>query len=214
MEVIIAMKVFVLSHMIVARTKIKPFLIRKIGKTGYTVFYSLLSFVLLGWVIYEVLVSDRILLWATPIWAYYFAALFSLLGFILIGIGFTTHNVLSAAFRKSTEKNHSSFSSIIRHPIILGASLWGIAHIPANGDVQSLFLFGGSAAFGLIGMWLVDKRKQKEMGMDKWQEIATRKGAIDKDTIIGAIAGIISWAAIALFLHAPLFKADPLILWR
>ena len=191
MEVFIAMKVFILSHIVIARTKIKPFLIRKIGKTGYIIFYSLLSIVLLGWVIYEVLQSDRIFLWATPLWAYYFAAIFSLLGLVLIGIGFTTHNVLSAAFRKSTFANHSFFSGFIRHPIILGASLWGIAHIPANGDVQSLSLFGGSAAFGFAGMWLVDKRKQKEMGMEKWQELATRKGEIDRDTIIGAIAGVI-----------------------
>ncbi len=43
----------------------------------------------------------------------------------------------------------SNLKRIIRHPQLVGALVWSLAHLLANGDQRSLLLFGG------IGFWTV-----------------------------------------------------------
>ncbi len=69
MEVAIAMAVFLLSHVAIARTRIRPVLIERLGRRGYLTVYSILSVALLAWVIVALIESPRVLLWPTPGWA-------------------------------------------------------------------------------------------------------------------------------------------------
>jgi uncharacterized membrane protein len=55
-----------------------------------------------------------------------------------------------------------------RHPLLLALALWAAAHVVPNGDLAHLILFGTFACFSLLGMHLVDRRRQREMG-DRWQ---------------------------------------------
>lgn len=44
----------------------------------------------------------------------------------------------------------SHFRMALRHPMILGTCLWGLAHLWANGDMASMLLFGGFALWSAI----------------------------------------------------------------
>lgn len=51
---------------------------------------------------------------------------------------------------------------VMRHPMAGAVALWGLAHILPNGDLASLILFGGFAAFVLLDMPLNDARVRRE----------------------------------------------------
>ncbi len=214
MEAVLAMGVFVAAHVAVARTAIKPSLISRVGERGYLAVYSALSLLLLAWVIVAVLRADRTVLWAPPGGAYAFAAVASLIGFVLLGAGAASPNPLSVTFRKTGfDAARPGVIGWVRHPIIWGLSLWGLAHTPANGEWPTLVLFAGSAAFGIVGVRGVERRAKRRLGDAEWARLAAGKGGIDRNAIAGAALGLTAWIGL-LHLHPFLFGADPLRVLR
>lgn len=50
------------------------------------------------------------------------------------------------------------FSRVVRHPMLCGIMLLGIAHLFANGEVAGVVLFGELALFGLLWQFFTDRR--------------------------------------------------------
>ncbi|MBL4613916.1 MAG: NnrU family protein [Magnetovibrio sp.] len=46
----------------------------------------------------------------------------------------------------------------VRHPMLLGMTLWGIAHLLANGDQRSLAVFGGLTIWAVADIFLINAR--------------------------------------------------------
>lgn len=208
-SVLIAMGLFVLSHIVVAGSHIKPVLVRLIGQTGYLALYSLMSIGLMAWVIIALINADRLSVWTSPEWAHGFAAVFSLIAFVLIGSGGASPNPFSVSFRKGPYVlERPGVIGWVRHPVIWGLSLWGIAHIPANGDWPSLLLFGGSALFGVIGVFALEARAKAKFGPG-WQQAIAARGHVDFNSMIGGVAGFTLWLGF-LAGHPFLFDVDPL----
>ncbi|GEM_PF-1893511 len=210
MMVLLAMTVFVLSHLLIARTGLRATLIRSVGESTYLVGYSLLSMLLLAWVIAPLLAADRIALWFTPTWAYPFAAVITLLAFLLMGIGAMSPNPFSVGFRKvAFDPARPGIVGWIRHPLLWGLTFWGIAHIPANGDWPSAVLFIGTAVFGVLGIRALDRRKRKKLGEEQWRQLSRGSSHLDGNALGGLLLGLALWG-VFLFTHPLLFRADPL----
>ena len=210
MGVLLAMAVFVLSHVVIVRTGVKPALIARFGERAYLAFYSVLSLGLLAWVIWSVLAAERIVIWATPDWAYGFAIVLSAVAFALIGLGALAPNPLSASFRKTGfDPDRPGMIGWLRHPLVWGLTLWGLAHVPANGDWPSLVLFAGSVAFGVIGVFALERRHKRRLGDDAWRRLTAGRGHLDRRSLLGVAFGLALWLAL-LALHPFLFGADPL----
>jgi len=204
------MGIFVLSHVLIARTRLKPALIERLGERAYLSAYSALSLVLLGWVIWALVTAERILLWPTPLWSYGFAAVTSLLSFVLIGIGALSPNPFSVAFRKTGfDPQRPGAIGWMRHPMVWGLALWGLAHVPANGDWPSLILFAGSFVFGVRGISVINRRLKRRYSPEDWQRLTAGHGHLDRNALLGAVVGLALWAGL-LVLHPVLFRANPL----
>ncbi|MEO1028398.1 MAG: NnrU family protein [Pseudomonadota bacterium] len=207
-SVLIAMAMFVLSHMLIARTGLKPWLTRKLGASGYLLAYSALSIGLMAWVIVALINAERFVLWSPPEWGHGFAALTSLIAFILMGSGGASPNIFSVSFRKSAfSYDRPGLIGWIRHPFIWGLTLWGLAHLPANGNWPGILLFGGSAVFGAIGVIALERRAKGRLG-PAWQEAISSPGHITRNGLIGALIGASIWLFV-LALHPVLFGVDP-----
>ena len=111
------------------------------------------------------------------------------------------------------------FKRIVRHPMLWGIGLLGVAHLLSNGDAAGLVLFGGLALFGFVWQPLTDRR---DAAVDPvgWAETArttsllpfTRWGARrDPVTLRPLIAGAIVYVVLVL-LHPWLFGA-PVVPW-
>lgn len=214
MNVVIAMGAFVLSHVLISRTVLRPWLIARMGQRQYLIAYSVLSCLLLAWVILALLGAERTVLWPTPSWAYTFAAVISALAFMLIATGALSPNPFSVSLRSGGfNPQQPGIVGWTRHPLIWGLTLWGAAHVPANGEWPALLLFGGSAAFGLVGIALLERRAKRDVGPASWRDLTANQGHIDRNALLGILLGLTLWGA-SLLAHPVLFGAHPLALLR
>jgi uncharacterized membrane protein len=101
-------------------------------------------------------------------------------------------------------------------------ALWGLAHIPPNGDASSLLLFGGFTFLSIAGMMHIDAKRRAELG-ETWEHFAAKTslvpfGAIlsgrtrlgfDKGMLLRVVVGLVLYAGL-LHGHRALFGASPL----
>ena len=127
--------------------------------------------------------------------------------------------MLAAVLCFAGAKGTPWFKRIVRHPMLWGTGLLGVAHLLSNGDVAGLILFGGLALFGFVWQPLTDRR-DAEVDPVGWAETArttsllpfVRWGArSDPVTVRPLIAGAIVYIALVL-LHPWLFGA-PVVAW-
>ena len=88
-------------------------------------------------------------------------------------------------------------SKAAKHPMLLAVKLWAFGHLLANGELNSLILFGSFLAYAVFDRIMVKRRGDYGPGPD-----------IVLDTKmdgIALIAGLVAWAAIAFWLHPILF---------
>ncbi|MSP68433.1 MAG: NnrU family protein [Alphaproteobacteria bacterium] len=142
----------------------------------------------------------------------------------LLGAGASAPNPLSLAFHGGApDPARPGVVAISRHPFLAGLCLWGAAHVPANGDLTRVILFGGAALFAGFGMIILDRHKRRELGAD-WYRLAAATSAVpfgailggrarfprDVATFGGAAAGLVLYALLLGGGHRWLFGGDPL----
>jgi uncharacterized membrane protein len=102
--------------------------------------------------------------------------------FALIVIAFV---LMGAANAPTNLKRH------LRHPMLTGVIVWGVAHLLANGDSRSVILFGGLTAWAVIAIITISKRDGE---WEKPEPVAT-----SKDIVLIAIGAALT--TVVAFFH-------------
>ena len=84
-----------------------------------------------------------------------------------------------------------------KHPMLLAIKLWALGHLLANGELNSVILFGSFLAYAVFDRIMVKRRGDNGPGPD-----VALNPMMDG---ISVIVGLGVWAAIALWLHPILF---------
>jgi len=174
LEFITALTLFMASHVFPVRPPMRPWLVGQMGLNGYFVAYSLLSLLVLGWLV--VAASRAPHIGILPQWdALRWAPLLVMPLACLIAVGgMMGQNPLSfgGIGARGFDPDAPGMLAVSRHPLLAAMALWAGAHMLANGDLAHLILFGLFATFAVIGMWVIDRRKQRQMGQGAWQRLA------------------------------------------
>ncbi len=85
----------------------------------------------------------------------------------------------------------------VKHPMLLAVKIWAFGHLLANGELNSVVLFGSFLAYGVIDRIAVKRRGDNGPGPDK-----VLSGTSD---LIALGAGIALYVVILLWLHPVLF---------
>jgi len=124
--------------------------------------------------------------WMSPEWLKYTAAILMLPTFVL----------LFAAYVPGTH-----IKSAIGHPMVAGVKLWAFAHLLANGNVADIILFGAFMLWAIFS-FRASRRRDKKTN--------TQYPATGKSRDIGVvIAGLGFWFVFALYLHEWLIGVKP-----
>ena len=224
-QFLVALATFLVLHIVPARAGIKDSLVVRFGEKSYRTVYSILSLVLLGWVIMAALQAPRDLVWQAQSWQFNFAIALMPLSAAFLFAAWATPNPLSVAFSaKSFDPGNPGVVAITRHPVLWGFGLWGLAHIPANGDWVSLIFFGCMALFAFAGMKRIEAKKREHLGEDTYRELAAPTSLIPFGAIIAGctsmprnaklwirvLIGLLAYAGFLFYGHVWLFGADPL----
>jgi uncharacterized membrane protein len=217
--------VFLIAHVIPAMPATRGALKARLGEGGFIGAYSVLSLLLFAWLIREALLAPYVPLWFAGSWGYWVALVGMPLALVLLGAGALAPNPLSIAFvTRPFDPAAPGAVAVTRHPILWGLGLWGLAHLPANGHLVGLVLFGTLGAFALIGLGVVESRRRVTLGRDRWQALARPTSFLpfvalltgrarwprDARTIAGAGAGLLVAALLLAGGHLLLFGRDPL----
>lgn len=224
LEFWLSLAVFLGSHMAISRSRLKPFLISKIGKKCYLIAYSALSVILLGWLIVAAQNAPRIQLWPWEHWLYWIPNILMPFAFILLVAGFIVPNPLSISSRTEgfDPEKPGLIISITRHPVLWGFLLWALSHLIPNGEYPLAMMFAVFVVFSIIGMILLDHKKRKDLGDGKWFEYARLTSAmlcfsqsflsgkfkITKQDVTGIILGLLIYI-VFYSLHGNLFGISP-----
>jgi len=81
-------------------------------------------------------------LYTTPSWGIHLNNLLMLIVIFLLGVG----------------RSSGRARCWLRHPMLLGIVIWAGAHLLVNGDLASLVLFGGLAAWAIVSILTINMR--------------------------------------------------------
>ncbi len=211
-----ALVTFLLTHMIPARPAMRGRLIEVMGRRTYFAAYSVLSLLVLGWLIVaaaqapyvEIIPPFPILRWmpllVMPVVCWLAVAGMSIQNpFSFGGLGHRPFDPENPGILRTT-----------RHPLLAALMLWALAHLLANGSLSHVILFGLFAGFAALGMALIDRRKEREMGIE-WTRLSrnTARFSLRAPHPWPSLwVGLVSLAAFAvlLHLHAPVIGLSPL----
>jgi uncharacterized membrane protein len=173
-------------------------LIGRLGEGPYKAGFSLLALAGLIGAIVAYRFTPHLPLWSSPAPLRAVAAIL-MLGAVLLFAG---------------AKGVPWFKRVVRHPMLWGIGLLGVAHLLVNGEPAGLILFGGLALFGSAWQPLTDRR---DAALDPagWQEtrrttslwpFAKWQARSDPVTLRPLIIGVIVYVALVLA-HPWLFGA-------
>ena len=213
-EFLLALAAFVLAHLVPAMPGVRPRLVALAGRPAYIAVYSVLSLVLLAWLVVAARRADDLWLWQPAGWQWLVAALLMPVSLVLLVAGLAEPNPLSVSLRRSDGETLPASAVLARHPVLCGFLLWALAHVPANGRLVPVILFGTMAALAALGMPMLDRKAQRRLGDETWRRLAGQPVPLSR-TRLAHLAGA-AVLAIALYAwmlaqgHALLIGPDPL----
>lgn len=224
----IAFVVFFIGHSLFPRPFFKQRLTAALGQRGYLVFYSLLSTVLLVWLIWAALDAPYVEIWAPAEWLTYVPVLLMPVAFMLFLAALFQPNPFSVSFVKAGyDAEKPGVLRITRHPILVSFAVWALAHVPANGDLVSIVLFGSLGLFAVLGAMAMERVTRRRMG-DDWAAAARATCGFSLAAFFHALIGggraldhglgvwvwfmlgLVGYVLFLLYAHILLFGVDPL----
>ncbi len=208
-EFLLSIALFLASHILPSATPLRKNLVARFGERAYLIAYSLLSTALLLWMIFAALRAPYLALWTPAVWQLWVPLLLMPFSIWLVLAGLFEPNPLSITLAKRDDKFTIGLAGqVTRHPVLWGFFLWAASHIPANGDFVALVLFGGLSLLAAGGVFLVDRRARRRLGIEQWKLLSAQAPVMP---LLGLFSGRIKfrptpksllWIALSLGLYA------------
>jgi len=173
-NLVIGAVLWIVTHLGIINSGVRPVLVSKLGKRAYTLIYSLISFAVL---IFLIMSFNRLetntLLW-TPVPLFRWLAIILMPVALIFAVGtFMTSNptIVGQMHKLGSFGKGQGLIRITRHPFQWSVIIWSLTHIIANGELGSLIFFGALLAVSAIGTLTMDKKKAERIGED-WHKFA------------------------------------------
>lgn len=170
-EYVVAWVVFLLTHAVPVRPPVKPWIVARLGRMGFGLAYSALSIAVLVWLIGAAARAPYIELWPRAEWQNHVTLTAMILACLIFALAAFRPNPFSFGGWRNEQFDPSrpGIVGLVRHPMLAALGLWALGHVAPNGDLAHVVMFGGFAAFAGLGMVMIDRRRQRSMGVEVWQ---------------------------------------------
>lgn len=215
-SLVLATLAFLAQHVLISNTRVRPVLVTRLGEQGYRGGYSLVSAVLLGWMIWAYAEAPYVEIWTSPVWVHHLTVALMPIAFVLVALAILTPNPFSAAGDAlwNRENPVPGVFRITRHPMMWGVTLWAGLHVWSNGDLASIVFFGGFFTLALFGPLGIDRRRGSAHP-EAWQRVRGVTSYVPFAAVIQGRTGLslreIGWwrVGVGLGLYAAFVWAHP-----
>lgn len=217
-EFSLALAVFFVLHAVPVRPAVKSHIVGRFGARTFSIGYSIVSVLALAWLIVSAGRAPYVEIWQPAPWQSAVTLAAMLLACIVFALSIGRPNPFSfgGSRNSSFDPRRAGIVRLHRHPLLVALLLWSGSHILPNGNLAHLIMFGIFAAFTLVGMRLIDRRKKREIGEDRYQDLLAdmrRASLADsfgaQSLLVRLIAGLALFA-ILLALHPAVIGVSPL----
>jgi uncharacterized membrane protein len=207
---------FFVTHTVPVRPKVKARLQGVLGVRGFTIAYSTLSLCMLGLLIAAARNAPYVALWPQTVWQRHVVLVGMFLVCLIAAFAIGRPNPFSfgGARNNHYDPTRAGIIRLTRHPLLLALALWAGLHLLPNGDLAHVILFGVFLGFALLGRWIIDRRKKRQMGSAVWHALRAETAQAPLVAPAGSRAEILLRAFLAigvflilLLLHEPVIGA-------
>src|SRR6516165_794484 len=184
---ILGIILFLGLHLLPTVPGLRNRLIGRLGEKGYKALFALLSvaaFVVLVWGFAR---APVIQVWSPPSWTRWVAIVLMIPAFILLVAAYVPGQIKAK----------------VRHPFLVAIKTWALAHLIANGDLASIFLFGSFLLYAVYDRIAVKRRE--ETGL-----ITVPDTGPARNDVTSLVVGLLLYVAFLLWLHPLLISTSPL----
>ncbi|MBO6948218.1 MAG: hypothetical protein JJ855_09590 [Rhodospirillales bacterium] len=190
-ELTIALGVLALTHLMPSAPGVRPACIRALGLLGFRIVYSVISLVVVAWLITAYIDSaDTPWVWTPPFWTRWIAVFAMPLAMWLIAVRLI----------QKPDHARNRIYRLIPAPGSCGLLLWASLHLLNVGQARSVLLFGAFAAISGVAMI---KNTMAARSLAGWRSIGPLWDWRPP------FAAVLMWL-LFLALHPYLFDVDPL----
>jgi len=125
--------------------------------------------------------------WSPPSWTRWVAIVLMIPAFILLVAAYVPGQIKAK----------------VRHPFLVAIKTWALAHLIANGDLASIFLFGSFLLYAVYDRIAVKRRE--ETGL-----ITVPDTGPARNDVTSLVVGLLLYVAFLLWLHPLLIGTSPL----
>ncbi len=221
-EFILAGLMFLGSHAIASMPRAKGALVGMLGQRGWVLAFSMISTLLLFWVILSAGRAPCVMLWPQQIWQRWLVNIAMPVAIMLASFGIGAPNPFAFEGGHGFDPERPGIVGLTRQPLLWALLIWAGAHLVANGDLAHVVLFGILAFFSAIGMRAVEARNGRQFGQTKRARLSARTSLLPGLALITGrwhprglpsiwrlIAAFAAWAVL-LHLHGPIIGVSPL----
>jgi len=215
-NLVAAISVFLLSHVIPAYKPLRNGLVKLMGERVFLASYGTLSTFLLLWLFWAFFNAPYQELWGLVDWTRWVPLLLMPVICVLIVAGLFSPNPLSISFVSADKYDleRPGIVALTRHPAILGLFLWAACHIPPNGDLAALLMFGLLALLSAYGPISLNMKKRQRLGDEDWERLteAAKASPVSLSDIgwLRIVAGLALYLVL-LFTHELVIGVSPII---
>lgn len=205
---------FFVTHSIPVRPAIKARIVERIGAGGFGLGYSLLSLAMLALLIWSAGEAPFVQLWPQLPWQRHVVHVGMLAVCLILAFSLGRPNPFSFGGARNDlfDPEKPGIVRWLRHPILVALALWAGLHLLPNGDLAHVILFGVLAGFAVAGRGLIDRRKRRVLGPERWdalQQAVRQAPVIPRDVLT---VGVLLRLCIGVAVFLTLLWAHPLVI--
>jgi uncharacterized membrane protein len=191
---------FLVSHALPVRPAVRARLVAALGPRGFTLAYSAVSLAALTALVAAAGRAPQSVLWDWAPWQRTLTQAAMAGACVLVAMAAYTPNPLSFGGWRNDRFDPARPGIVgwVRHPWLAALALWAAGHVPVNGDLAHVLMFGGFAAFALLGMAMIDRRRRRDLGDTAWHRLRSGRGHMPPGSPLRLLAGAALWLGLAL----------------
>lgn len=160
-HVFMAAVLFVGAHFVLSSQPLRQVLSTRLGERPFLAIYTLVALASFAWLLLAYAHAPYVSLWPPSVWRRWIPFCIMPFAMILLVSGYMVRNptVVGQERLLAGTDPAPGILKVTRHPAMWAMSLWGLSHIPANGDAASLMLFVSIIVLALGGAAHIDRRR-------------------------------------------------------